>query len=243
MRRSLRRVFSALRYDIMFQWRHGFYAVYLVIVLLYAVSLRFVPGRFSAPVTVLLLFSDTSVLGVFFVGGLVLLERSQNTFESLFVTPLRIWEYLAVKVLSLTLIALLMSFAVVLGGYGWRFSPLPLFLGVGLTSAFFTLTGLALASRVRTMNGYFGVTAIVLIAAPLPLLDFFGILSSPLFLPFPTQASLVLFRAAFGTPSAGELAYGVLTLLLWIAGAGLWASRWFRTYVLVQAGDEPWPVM
>jgi len=128
------RALAAIKADILFQYRHGFYTVYFLITVFYILLLRLLPTEprtFLAPV---LLFSDPAVLGFFFVGGLVLFERKQNLLEGFLVTPLRPGEYLLAKALSLSLISLATSLAIAWLGVGVPFNPLLLLAGVSLTS-------------------------------------------------------------------------------------------------------------
>lgn len=45
----MRRVLSAVKYDMRFQFRHGFYHVYLLFTVLYAILLRLVPADARLP--------------------------------------------------------------------------------------------------------------------------------------------------------------------------------------------------
>ena len=145
---------STVKYDVMFQFRYGFYYAYLFVTVLYILLLRSLPEETRRILATILVFSDTSILGFFFIGGMVLLEKGQKTLESLFVTPLRIWDYLISKIISLTLLALLTSFAIMIFSFGASFNPIPLLIGVTFSSAFFTLLGLLASSRIKTLNGY-----------------------------------------------------------------------------------------
>ncbi|MBN1465987.1 hypothetical protein JXA02_09510, partial [candidate division KSB1 bacterium] len=102
------------RYDVLFQFRHGFYFIYLLVSAIYIIALFNIPTAQRLVVTNLLVFSDTSVLGLTFVGAILLLEKQQRILHSLFVTPLKLSEYLLAKVLSLSLIALLASLLILL---------------------------------------------------------------------------------------------------------------------------------
>jgi len=101
------RLTAALTYDIRLQFRHYFYYAYLIVSIIYVIILRAVPLDFRQTAAVLVIFTDPSTLGFFFLGGIILLERGQKTLEGLFVTPLRVFEYMLSKILSLTLLALL----------------------------------------------------------------------------------------------------------------------------------------
>jgi len=126
------RIAQMLQFDVRFQFRHGFYYAYLFISLFYIAILRVVPEQFRVLVTTIVIFSDPSVFGFFFVGGILLLERGEKTLESLFVTPLRLHEYFISKILSLSLIAVATSLLIAFSLLGLRFNLLLLLLGVAV---------------------------------------------------------------------------------------------------------------
>ena len=71
------RAVSLLKHDILFQFRHRFYYAYFFILAVYYSIISNVSGVVKDFLTIFILFSDTTVLGFFFVGGLILLERDQ----------------------------------------------------------------------------------------------------------------------------------------------------------------------
>jgi fluoroquinolone transport system permease protein len=233
---SASRTLSALKYDLKFQFRHGFYHVYLIITVLYILVLRFLPDGILDTATILILFTDPSVLGFFFIGGILLFERGQNIHASLFTTPVHLREYLWAKALSLALLALLSSFAIIVFTYGFNMNPLPLFFGILLSSIFFTLIGLTLAARFKSLNRYFFTSPLYIILFMLPLLELLGLARSPLFYLLPTKGSLLLIGGALAAPSPVEWLYSIAILIIWIVLAYLWAYRWFYRYVILQIG-------
>jgi fluoroquinolone transport system permease protein len=148
------RLFQAFKFDVKFQFRHGFYYAYGFVSLLYVGLLRALPMEFRERITTLLITSDPAVLGMFFVGGMVLLERGQNIFESLFVTPLRVREYLVSKAISLTLLSVVTCFLIATLTFGLDYHGGLFFLGIVLTSVLFTLLGIGTAVRARSLNGF-----------------------------------------------------------------------------------------
>lgn len=230
------RVLSAVKFDIMFQIRHGFYYAYLVVSVLYVLVLRNIPLEYRELVAILLIFSDTSALGFFFIGGIVLLEKDQNTLESLFVTPLRVAEYLISKVISLTILAAVMSTAIIALTFGESFNLLRLLTGIILSSSFFTLVGFALSARAKNVNEYLLAASLVMIVFFLPMLDYLKLYQSSVFYLFPTKASIVLMKAMFQGIPWEETAYAVFFLLACTAAAGVWAYRWFYKYIILRIG-------
>ena len=138
----MRRTRQLFFYDVLFQFRHGFYLVYLLVSVIYIIILFSIPESHRLMVTNALVFSDTSILGLTFVGAILLLEKQHGTLPSLFVTPLRLHEYLAAKMLSLTLIAVPASLGILLIPNG-SVPAVRLFLtGVVFSSSIFTNDGL-----------------------------------------------------------------------------------------------------
>jgi fluoroquinolone transport system permease protein len=228
------RTLTAIRGDMRLQLRHGFYLVYLIVSVLYVLIISALPENIQGPTLTLIIFSDPAMLGFFFIGAIILLERSDNTLQSLFVTPLTVSEYFLGKVVSLTLLGVLTSFAIAAAVTRLVFDPFLLFLGVCLTAVLFVLIGIIAATRFKTVNSYIFGGGICSAVFTLPLLDFFGAVESPLFWILPTKPSLVIIGAAFETEglSLGEGILGTAVLLVWIALAYLWARGWFNRYVL-----------
>ena len=121
------RAAAALKYDILFQLRHGFHYAYLFISAVYILILRTLPAEAKSLLLPVIVLTDPTVLGLFFIGGIVLLEKGQRTLESLFVTPLRILEYIGAKTVSLTVMALAVSFIISFLAAGFSFNPVLLY--------------------------------------------------------------------------------------------------------------------
>lgn len=228
------KILSALRYDVLFQFRHGFYYAYALISVLYILLLRFIPVAIRERAAVLVIFSDPVMLGVFFVGGIILLEKEQRVLASIFITPFRLDEYIITRVISLTIIAELVSFSIIYFVFGNIAGPFNLFIGVGLSSVFFTLLGLALAARVDSINGYILRVPLVFIPLFLPILEYLNLFKTPLFYIIPSQGSLILIRAGFNDIPFFEWFYAIILLLSWIVIAYFLARKSFYKNIILQ---------
>ncbi len=228
---------AVIKHDIKFQFRHGFYYVYIIVTLSYIAFLNLLPFGLRSPAAVLVVFTDPCVLGFFFIGGIVLFEKGQGVFQNLFVTPFRLHDYLISKTLSLSLLSTSAAYAILLFTFGFNFNPFLLFIGVTLSSFLFTLIGLTLAVRVNTLNQYLIVSIVYVLPLMLPLLDFLGLVHSPIFYLLPAKPSLVLIGGAIsGGTEVSEIIYAVLALSAWIVIAYIWAYRWFCRYVINRIG-------
>ena len=133
------RLLSCTGNEIRLQYRHGLYMVYGLLCLLYVIILRAVGGEARQILLPLLIFMDPTMLGFFFVGGLVLLERSDRTVSALFTTPVSLFQYLVAKVLSLSFLALMAAQVIAVLTVGPDYRPVLLGAAVSLSAAVFTL--------------------------------------------------------------------------------------------------------
>ncbi|SMF89727.1 fluoroquinolone transport system permease protein [Paenibacillus uliginis N3/975] len=213
------------RQDIKLQLRHHFYTAYLLISLAYLILLNMIPENQQAMWSILLTFSDPSMLGYFFIGGLILLEKGQHIHDNLFVTPYPLGAYIWSKTLSLTCLSLMSSLAIHIGTFGLHRNMIILIIAVMLTSVFFTLVGLGVAVRCHTMNGFFFSSILVSTILVLPVLDTLHIFSSKVFLFFPAGASLLLLQSVFEPVQTIDIVFAVIIMLSWIGIAFIWAHR------------------
>lgn len=232
----MNRLLTLLRHDIRLQWRHGFYAVYIGLTAMYVLVLRMLPDPVRDRAFTLVLFSDPAMIGFYFVGGSVLLERDQRTIESLFVTPVRTRDYLLSKVLSLTMIALLSSTLIAVGVYGIRFHGISLLLVVSLTSMVFTLFGLTLVSIARSLNHYFLLSAAYMTLFVIPFASWFGVVPFWVSAAFPTMPALALLDWIRTPQPTGLIIYGLVGLVIYLLIAWRWATIWFESKLVFKTG-------
>jgi fluoroquinolone transport system permease protein len=102
----------------------------------------------------LVVFSDPSVLGLFFIGGIILMEKGQGVLMVLVVSPLRSWEYILSKVISLAIVSVLAAFAITYFTYYPTVNWWLLLVSTILTSGIFTLLGIMINAGCNTVNQY-----------------------------------------------------------------------------------------
>lgn len=227
----MKHLLSALRWDFIRQWRYNIIGIMLVITALYVSLLYFLPLEDKDPLLIFLIFNDPTALGMLFIGSLVLFEKSDGTLQALVVTPLRRWQYLWSKAISLTVIATGASLLMAWLGHGWSTQIIWLITGVGLTSLLFVFLGVIVVAGCQSFNQYLLRLAIYFIPLSLPLLNFVGFTDTYLWYFFPTQATLLLLEASFSTIPAWEIGYSILCLVIWTIGTFIVANRVFKKEV------------
>ncbi|MFP4548931.1 MAG: hypothetical protein ACLFQM_12430 [Fidelibacterota bacterium] len=231
------RLISATINDVKIQFRSGFYYAYLFVCLFYILLIRQLPADYTKIGLFYVIFTDPTVLGFYFVGGLLLLEKGQKTLTSLFVTPMRLHEYILAKVLSLGLLALISSLAIAFLLVGFDLHITLLIVTVTLASAIYTLVGITLGVRARDVNRYLFISPLYLVFTILPVLSFLGLFPRNLFFFIPTHSILNLLHYAILDTKSGFLWLDIGLLILWTGIAWYWARKWFIKYVIHQTGD------
>lgn len=168
---SAKRILNSITADIKFQMKHGFYAVYVVLSMIYIVILNFIPMPAKSVVLPILVYTDPAALGMFFIGGMVLLEKEQGVLSLLYITPLKVYEYIISKVLTLGIISTLAAVGISLA-VNIQTNYILLILGTLLSAIFYTLVGFLMASKSKTVNDYIIKIAPAAMLVILPCLTF-----------------------------------------------------------------------
>ena len=230
------RLRATLHRDLVIQWRNGFYAVSVFIVLVSGLLLRQLPRPWLDALLPAFLVSSLSFTTFYFMAALVLLEKDEHALDGLVVTPLRPAEYLAAKSGSLAALAVAESLLIVVLARGASPGLVWLVPGVALLGATFTLFGFVAIARYDSINTFLFPSVGFVSLLTLPLVGSVGLWDTPLFYLHPLQPALVLIRAAFTPTDAGMLTYGLGGALVWVVVSFAWARRMFHHFVVRRAG-------
>ena len=221
------RLIHAVSADMRFQMKQGFYLVYVIITIMYLIILSFLPPDILSIALPLVVFSDPSVLGLFFIGGIILLEKTQGVLMVLVVSPLRTIEYILSKVISLTIISVLAAFAItIFNNYG-SINWVLLLLSTILTSGLFTMSGIMINAGCNTVNQYMLKTIPYMLLFILPCFSLIGFPFSYLFTVIPSVAALRLMLGAY----MGIEWYEAIGLIVYLTGMNyLFLLRTMRVF-------------
>lgn len=234
------RLAAALRLDVRLQARNNLYVIGISLALVLGVVGRFVFPRQALPVVVpafYLLFIGGSTF--MFVASMILFERAEGTLDAIRASPLRVGEYLASKVATLTTFALIESLVVLLlAGGPSGFDPIPLVLGVLALGSFNTMVGIAQVARHRTVTDFLLPGAmIVMLLLQLPIFHFLGLWPGPISYLIPTRAPLLVIEGAFRELSGAEWSYAIGYSAAWLGTAAWLAKRQFVRHLAPGGGS------
>lgn len=211
------RLLYAVLADIRFQIKQGFYLVYVIITAMYLIIMSFLPDDILTVALPLVVFSDPSVLGLFFIGGIILMEKGQGVLMVLVVSPLRSWEYILSKVISLAIVSVLAAIAITYFSYYPTVNWWILLMSTILTSGIFTLLGIMINAGCNTVNQYMLKTIPYMLLFILPCFALLGFPYSELFTIIPSVAALKLMLGSFH----GILWYEATALAVYLLGINL----------------------
>lgn len=203
--------------DIRMQYKYGFYMLYLFFTIFYIAILLAMPASWRQKVAYLLIFTDPAAMGLYFLGAIVLFEKSERVLNSIAVSPVKTYEYVLSKLFSLAAISTIVGLAIGIAG-GVIIRPIPFTLGLFLCSCLCSSLGLIVACKISTLNQFVIATlpAEIFISVP-PLLWLFFYNRSWLII-HPGVCLMMLF---YGDPPF----FPLLILLLWTALFAEFACR------------------
>ncbi len=207
------RLGKLLKGDLFFLARYGLFIVYAVFIAVYLIILHYLPGETGTFVMKLLVFSDPAAMGLFFMGAVVLLEKSQRVNCSLAVSPVTISEYIASKAIAFLFAGLVVGIIIAFGS--GRSLGIAALLGVAGGSLLFSMDGLFVASKTRSLNQFIicSLPIEIFVSAP-GFLFAFGKISSPLWLIHPGIAAMNLL---FKENDIIQLLISLTSLVVWNA--------------------------
>jgi len=218
------RVLRVIKNDMRYQIRYGFYSIYLLLTIFYILILCQINDPVIKSIAgTLIILSDPAVLGYFFIGGIWLLEKEEELHSYAAISPLKNAEYVLGKIVSLGIVSTCSSLVIT----GLTMPWVNLFTLTGivfLSSCFFTLIGLLLATFAKTVNSYLMISvppALILLTPGV--LSVLGI-DFPFTTIIPGTLVFQLIRGTLRKDSEPVLLLS-LGLLLWTALLFLWTIR------------------
>ena len=223
------RILTMTLHDARLQFRYGIYAAYAVVVAVYVALLLWLAPWLPDWTPAFIVFSDPAALGFFFLGALMMLERSEGVRTALATAPLTVGDYLGGKVITLTGLALIAS--TILHLASMRPGNIALLsIVVASTSVQYVGIGVPIARRFSTVSGYLmgsaGFLTPVIAPAFLALLDPFPTWLA--IIPAVSQLRLMLVATGAADNGADELAFMLAVVFAAACGGMLLAYRSLR---------------
>ena len=209
------RLLSIARWDVQLQFRNGFYYVSAAMAVFFVILLRQFPQVDWGYWWPAIITGNLTVNAYYFMAGIVLLEKGEGTMEAQIVTPLRPWEILTSKVLTLGLLSLFETILIIVLVDGSGFNWLLLLTGIVFYIAMLSLYSFIVVARYDSISEFILPSAVWTIGFSLPLLYYFDIWRHWVMFIHPLQAILILLQSAFASVPTWQIVYGIAYSFLW----------------------------
>ncbi len=205
--------------DVRLQLRYGIYYAYAFVIAFYvAVAVAF-GNRLPAGAVGFIVYSDPAVLGFFFIGALMMLEKAEGTRIALAVTPATPADYLWAKTLTLTTVAVVA--VAIIGALAHAHPNWAVLLpATVMTSVCYIGIGVPIALRFRTVTSYLIGSAGWLTPVVAPGLIAFLDPMPAWAMIVPTAAQLRLILVGVGAAETGKAELAAMFAVALAAAAG-----------------------
>jgi fluoroquinolone transport system permease protein len=234
----MNRLASALRLELTLQVRQKFVHAGIFSGLIWLAVLLPMPPGLRPVAEPYVLVGDISIIGFFFIGGIVFFEKQERTIGAIVSTPLRFWEYLAAKLIVLVLISLFVALTVATISSGLDYDLGRVVVGVVLGTLVMLLVSFISSLPFASATDWFLAATIPLMVLSLPILFYSGVWPNPVLYLVPSQGPLLLLGSAFGQVALApwQMVYAVLYPIVCVAGLCWAAKAAFGHYVIERSG-------
>lgn len=223
-----------LRWDLDLQARHHILTANLISTAFLAAFVMILPTPLDPKVASLFIFLDPALIGLSFVGAIILMEKAARVHLAMGVTPSEPWVYVASKIITLSVGGLLSGLAVAYAAYRGAFDWPMMLIALTLSNSVAVLIGFGIVARARSMNDLMVKLIYVSTALFVPILAHFAIIPAAPVAWIPSYAMLVLLDAG-GSPGLVPTAHWLTAagyLLIWILLGSMWALREYRRSIV-----------
>lgn len=230
------RLLTTMRLDTIVQFRNRFYYIGIgVSLVLAAILSAFFSGEDLAraiPMFFLFAVGGTALL---YAAGLLIFEKDEGTLDAMNISPLRRWEYMTSKALTLGLLAFIEAMVVVLLTVGFGgYNIVLLLTGVIFMALIHTFLGIALVVRYKSITDFLMPAAAIILVLEMAFLYFLDIFPNPVMLVMPSTAPTMLMWGAWHPLETWEWVYGLGYSILWIGISAYWAMRAYNRYIVLK---------
>lgn len=232
------RLLNVLRLELTIQVRQRFLPAAVFSGLIWLAVLLPMPPGLRAAAEPYVMSGDTTIIGFFFIAGVVFYEKQERTLGALISTPLRFGEYLFAKLAVLVAVSVSVAVVVATIAHGFAYRFVPMVVGVMLGTLLMLLVGFVTSLPFGSISDWFLSATIPLAIMNLPILHLAGVWPNPALYLLPLQGPLLLIASAFGQVSLEpwQLAYSLAYPVCWIAVLCLVAKLSFGRYVVAKSG-------
>lgn len=183
-------------------------------------------------VLTLLIFNDPAIIGLFFAGLTILVEKNTQVITALFVTPVNHHIYILSRVLALSIVGLGCALGMAVSVMGINFDLLRFSFGVFGTCLIFSLSGVIVVCHAEEFLIFLLKMIPVLLVFSLPMLNYYEVTDIAWLRLFPIQGGLDLIVTSYPSSSISFPWFSVALQLLWMIALYFLAFHQFSKHII-----------
>jgi fluoroquinolone transport system permease protein len=226
----MRQLLQQMKWQFMILHKNNLIVISVVVTVMYALVFIAIKdlGNMDKVLT-LLIYNDPAVIGLFFVGLSIIMEKNQQVLSALFVTPINHHVYLISRILSLSILGWACALGMGISILGTSFYIGHFSAGVFGTCVLFSIAGIFVVSYTTEFLLFLLKSIPVLIGLSLPLLNYYNLTDIPFLYYTPMQGSLNLIVNSYReSPVTSELIYGYISIVFWVPVFYFFVFRVFK---------------
>ncbi|MDH5403024.1 MAG: ABC transporter permease [Candidatus Heimdallarchaeota archaeon] len=220
--------------DIKIQYKYKFYHVGIFMMILWVLILYNLPKELLKQYYAPFLLLNLNIGTFFFVGGLILFEKSERTLDAILVSPLGFRRYVISKLVSLIILALVENTFITIFLFGFvNVNWFNYLLSVIVISVIYILFGIGLVVKYNGISDFLFPAILFNFVLEFPSLYYFGLDYLPIIRYItPTGPGLLLADSIIGDFNVINSIFGISISLIWIIVAFKYADRRFTRYII-----------
>lgn len=187
---------AAMKLDTKNYYRSGIFFVYAIVTIIYIVIIDIFPIGIKEQVALYVILTDPTVLGLFFIGSILMQEKEQGVVDYQVITPISNKLILLSKSILLGLVGLISALSILLVTRV-KIDFVGFSVSLMIISLCFSFLGVWVGVTCQTTNQYFGKIIPVMILMVLPCLGVLGFPGHKLLLIFPGYLALEIMKDIF----------------------------------------------
>ena len=234
----MNRFLAVLKWEVIRQYKNGFYLVSVFVLLIWIILFKQIQTSLLAGMMPMIILGNLSMTTYFFMAGLVLFEKGEGSLEAQVVTPVRSVEYLAAKVLSLSLLATVENLVITITLVGLHFNFTAFFIGTFLASVLLCLAGFLLVLRYDASNEFLIPSILYMLLLEAPIMAGLWMQHAFFWYIHPIYGSYLILQAATQSVHWLQILYGVAYLLAAIIFMFKLSLQAFNRFVVRSEGEK-----
>jgi len=232
----MNRYVSVLKWEIIRQYKNGIYFVSLFVLILWISLFSQIKTISLIGLVPMFILGNLSLTTFYFLSGILLFEKGEGSLEAQVTTPIRSWEYLSARVITLSLLATLENLIITIALVGWHFNFIPVLLGTFLAGCLFCLVGFLTVIRYDSINEFLLPSFLWMLLTSLPIVSGLWLPNAFFWYLHPIYGSFKLIASGFQPEHNWILGYAVLFPIGTLMLLGNWSLQAFNRYVVRSEG-------